>query len=127
MLDDAPAACAVVRGRSHQSRHNAVDRHLATRGFEQPALVPSPPKRASMRTTYTYRQLHREANRMAATQALGVKRGDRVLVYRLIFRRPHSPRLACARIGAIHRAFGGFASNSFATRARRCHTARHRR
>ncbi len=67
---------------------------------------------------YTYRALHREVNRMAAClQALGVRRGDRVLIYLPMIPEAAFAMLACARIGAIHSVvFGGFASNSLATR-----------
>ena len=96
--------------------HNALDRHLATRA-EQPALVWISTE-VGKTQTYTYRQLHAEVNRVAAMmQTLGVKRGERVIVYL-----PNMPEavfaiLACARIGAIHSVvFGGFAAASLAAR-----------
>lgn len=117
VLDDArlPFARWFVGGRTNLC-HNAIDRHLATRG-EQPGLVYVSTE-TGIETTYTYRQLHREVNRMAATlQALGVKRGDRVLIYLPMIPEAAFAMLACARIGAIHSVvFGGFASNSLATR-----------
>ena len=49
--------------------------------------------------------------------ALGVQRGDRVLVYMPMIAEAHITLLACARIGAIHSVvFGGFASHSVAAR-----------
>ncbi|AJW45566.1 propionate--CoA ligase [Ralstonia mannitolilytica] len=117
VLDDArlPFARWFVGGRTNLC-HNAIDRHLVTRG-EQPGLVYVSTE-TGIETTYTYRQLHREVNRMAATlQALGVKRGDRVLIYLPMIPEAAFAMLACARIGAIHSVvFGGFASNSLATR-----------
>ena len=117
VLDDSrlPFAKWFVGGRTNLC-HNAVDRHLATRG-EQAALV-YVSSETGVETTYTYRQLHREVNRMAASlQALGVKRGDRVLIYLPMIPEAAFAMLACARIGAIHSVvFGGFASNSLATR-----------
>ncbi|MBU9579546.1 propionate--CoA ligase [Ralstonia mannitolilytica] len=117
VLDDSrlPFARWFVGGRTNLC-HNAIDRHLATRG-EQPGLVYVSTE-TGIETTYTYRQLHREVNRMAATlQALGVKRGDRVLIYLPMIPEAAFAMLACARIGAIHSVvFGGFASNSLATR-----------
>ena len=96
--------------------HNAVDRHLATRG-EQKALVWISTE-VDKTQTYTYRQLHAEVNRVAAMiRSLGVKRGDRVIIYL-----PNMPEavfaiLACARLGAIHSVvFGGFAAASLAAR-----------
>jgi propionyl-CoA synthetase len=96
--------------------HNAVDRHLAPRG-EQKALVWISTE-VDREQAFTYRQLHAEVNRVAAMmQALGVGRGDRVIIYM-----PNTPEavfaiLACARIGAIHSVvFGGFAAASLAAR-----------
>jgi propionyl-CoA synthetase len=117
VLDDSrlPFARWFVGGRINLC-HNAVDRHLATRG-EQVALVYVSTE-TGVETSYTYRQLYREVNRMAASlQALGVKRGDRVLIYLPMIPEAAFAMLACARIGAIHSVvFGGFASNSLATR-----------
>jgi propionyl-CoA synthetase len=96
--------------------HNAVDRHLATRG-EQPALVYISTE-TGQRATYTYRDLAREVNRCAAMlRALGVGRGDRVLVYMPMIAEAVFMILACARLGAIHSVvFGGFAAASLANR-----------
>ena len=96
--------------------HNAVDRHLKDRG-EQKALVWISTE-VDKTESYTYRQLHAEVNRVAAMmQSLGLKRGDRVIIYM-----PNMPEavfaiLACARLGAIHSVvFGGFAAASLAAR-----------
>ena len=96
--------------------HNAVDRHLAARGA-QPALIYISTETGEERT-FSYRELHREVNRMAAIlQSLGVGRGDRVLIYMPMIPEATFAMLACARIGAIHSVvFGGFASVSLATR-----------
>jgi len=96
--------------------HNAVDRHLAARG-DDPALIYVSSETGEEKT-YTFRQLHREVNRMAGMlQALGVGRGDRVLIYMPMIPEAAFAMLACARIGAIHSVvFGGFASVSLATR-----------
>jgi propionyl-CoA synthetase len=96
--------------------HNAVDRHLAARA-EQPALIYISTETGEEKT-YSYRQLHREVNRMAGIlQALGVARGDRVLIYMPMIPEATFAMLACARIGAIHSVvFGGFAAVSLATR-----------
>jgi len=96
--------------------HNAVDRHLATRA-QQPALIYVSTETGTEQT-YTYAQLHREVNRCAAVlQALGVARGDRVLLYLPMIPEAIVAMLACVRIGAIHSVvFGGFAAHSLATR-----------
>jgi propionyl-CoA synthetase len=96
--------------------HNAVDRHLPQRA-DQSALVYVSTE-VGVETVYTFRQLHQEVNRFAAAlQALGVARGDRVLIYMPMVPEAVFAMLACARIGAIHSVvFGGFASVSLATR-----------
>ena len=53
----------------------------------------------------------------AVLQDLGVKQGDRVLIYMPMIAEAAFAMLACARIGAIHSVvFGGFASHSLASR-----------
>ena len=53
----------------------------------------------------------------AIYQELGVKKGDRVLIYMPMIAEAAFAMLACARIGAIHSVvFGGFAAGSLATR-----------
>ncbi|MGH8729134.1 MAG: propionate--CoA ligase [Burkholderiales bacterium] len=96
--------------------HNAIDRHLPTRG-EQNALIYISTE-TGQRKNFTYRELHTEVNRAAAMlQSLGVGRGDRVLIYMPMIPEAVFTVLACARIGAIHSVvFGGFASHSLATR-----------
>jgi propionyl-CoA synthetase len=96
--------------------HNAIDRHLASRG-EQAALVYISTETGEEKT-YTYNQLYREVNRFAAIlKGQGVGHGDRVLVYMPMVPEAVFAMLACARIGAIHSVvFGGFASVSLATR-----------
>ncbi|MEO8009333.1 MAG: propionate--CoA ligase, partial [Betaproteobacteria bacterium] len=96
--------------------HNAVDRHLAVRG-DQKALIWISTE-LDKTQSFTYRQLYDEVNRVAAMmQALGLKRGDRVIIYM-----PNMPEavfaiLACARLGAVHSVvFGGFAAASLAAR-----------
>jgi propionyl-CoA synthetase len=96
--------------------HNAIDRHLAARG-EQPALVWISTEVDQTRS-FTYRQLFDEVNRAAAMmRSLGVKQGDRVIVYMPMIPEAAFAILACARIGAIHSVvFGGFAAASLAAR-----------
>ncbi|MDF2465092.1 MAG: prpE [Ramlibacter sp.] len=96
--------------------HNAVDRHLQTRP-DQPALIYVSTETGAERT-YSFRELHGEVQRAAAAlQGLGVKKGDRVLIYMPMIAEAAFAMLACARIGAIHSVvFGGFASVSLASR-----------
>jgi propionyl-CoA synthetase len=110
-----PFARWFVGGRTNLC-HNAIDRHLAARG-DQPALIYVSTE-VDAEKTYTFRQLHREVNRMAGIlRGLGVGRGDRVLIYMPMIPEAAFAMLACARIGAIHSVvFGGFASVSLASR-----------
>ena len=96
--------------------HNAVDRHLATRP-DQNALIAVSSETGQERCV-SFRQLHAEVQCMAATfLSLGVKQGDRVLIYMPMIAEAVFAMLACARIGALHSVvFGGFASVSLAQR-----------
>jgi propionyl-CoA synthetase len=96
--------------------HNAVDRHLATRAA-QPALI-AVSTETGQELVYSFAKLHREVQRMAASLlALGVQKGDRVLIYMPMIAEAAFAMLACARIGAIHSVvFGGFAAGSLASR-----------
>ena len=96
--------------------HNAVDRHVAARG-EQNALIWVSTEVGQERV-YSFSQLHAEVQTMAAVLlSLGVRRGDRVLIYMPMIPEAVFAMLACTRIGAIHSVvFGGFASVSLAQR-----------
>ena len=96
--------------------HNAVDRHLATRADQNALIFVS--TETQQERCYSFRELHAEVQRMAATMlSLGVKKGDRVLVYMPMIAEAAFAMLACARIGALHSVvFGGFASVSLASR-----------
>ena len=96
--------------------YNAVDRHVAARG-EQKALIWISTE-VDKTQAFTYRELHAEVNRTAAMmQSLGVKQGDRVIIYMPMIPEAVFAILACARLGAIHSVvFGGFAAASLAAR-----------
>jgi propionyl-CoA synthetase len=96
--------------------HNAVDRHLATRPDQAALIFVS--TETNQERTYSFRELHAEVQRMAATLlSLGVKQGDRVLIYMPMIPEAAFAMLACTRIGALHSVvFGGFASGSLASR-----------
>ncbi|MBF0152764.1 MAG: propionate--CoA ligase [Magnetococcales bacterium] len=96
--------------------YNAVDRHRAERG-EQTAIVWVSTE-VDRREEMTYNQLYRQVNEMASLLvALGVGKGDRVLIYLPMVPEAMVAMLACVRIGAIHSVvFGGFASLALASR-----------
>src|SRR5271170_2179937 len=110
-----PFARWFVGGRTNLC-HNAIDRHLATRG-DQPALIYISTETGERRT-YTYRELSAAVNCVAAMlQAHGVGQGDRILIYMPMIAEAVFAMLATVRIGAIHSVvFGGFAAASVATR-----------
>ena len=101
--------------------HNAVDRHLGTRG-DQTALIFEADDPEAPARTLTYRQLHSEVVSMAnALKAMGVERGDRVTIYLPMIVEGVTAMLACARIGAIHSVvFGGFSPEALAGRIVDC-------
>ena len=100
--------------------HNAVDRWASRQG-EQTALIAittETPDGSPAEKSWSFKELQAEVERMAAImQSLGVAKGDTVLIYMPMIAEAVFAMLACARIGAIHSVvFGGFASNSLATR-----------
>lgn len=97
--------------------HNAVDRHVAAGRGDQPAIIHDSPVTGS-RTTITYAELQDQVARFAgALLALGVTKGDRVIVYMPMVPEAAVAMLGCARIGAIHSVvFGGFSARELATR-----------
>ena len=96
--------------------HNAVDRHLKDRADQAALIFVS--TETDEEKVYSFRELHAEVQRMAATlKELGVQKGDRVLIYMPMIAEAAFAMLACTRIGVIHSVvFGGFASGSLASR-----------
>src|SRR5262249_7684652 len=96
--------------------YNAVGRHLGDRA-DQLALVAISTETNTTRRV-TYRELYREVNTFAAVLAsLGVKKGERVVIYMPNMAEAVFAVLACARLGAVHSVvFGGFAAHNLALR-----------
>lgn len=117
VLDDSrpPFAQWYVGGETNLC-YNAVDRHLDQLG-DKPALIYVSTE-TGLERTYTFRELHQEVQIAAAMLVqMGVKQGDRVLIYMPMIPEAAFAMLACARIGAIHSVvFGGFAAHSLASR-----------
>jgi len=97
--------------------YNAVDRHVESGRGEQLALIYDSPVTNTIKT-YTFRALRDEVARCAgALAALGVAKGDRVIIYMPMIPEAVIAMLAVARLGAIHSVvFGGFASHELAAR-----------
>lgn len=96
--------------------HNAIDRHLAERANQAALIAVS--TETNTEKSYSFAELHTEVQAMAASLLeLGVKKGDRVLIYMPMIAEAAFAMLACVRIGAIHSVvFGGFAAGSLASR-----------
>ncbi|MFZ6749847.1 propionate--CoA ligase [Undibacterium sp. Ren11W] len=96
--------------------HNAVDRWLATQADKAALIAIS--TETNTEKVYSFAELDREVQRMAAIMLdLGVRQGERVLIYMPMVAEAAFAMLACARIGAVHSVvFGGFASKSLSTR-----------
>ena len=97
--------------------YNAVDRHVENGRSEQTALIYDSPVTDSIRSL-SFRELRDEVATCAgALAALGVAKGDRVIIYMPMIPEAVIAMLAVARLGAIHSVvFGGFAANELAVR-----------
>ena len=100
---------------------NCIDRHLEARG-DQTAIIwePDDPKDAAQHISY--KELHRRTCRMAnILETLGVRRGDRVVIYLPMIPEAAYAMLACARIGAVHSiVFAGFSPDALGARINGC-------
>jgi len=97
--------------------YNALDRHVEAGRGGDPALIYDSPL-AGRKQTLTFQALRDAVARLAgAIRDLGVKQGDRVIIYMPMVPEAAMAMLACARLGAVHSVvFGGFAANELATR-----------
>lgn len=113
---DKPPFARWFEGGQTNLCHNAVDRHLATRPDQNALVFVS--TETNTEKAYSFRELHAEVQRFAAIyQALGVRKGDRVLIYMPMVAEACFAMLAAVRIGAVHSVvFGGFASHALASR-----------
>jgi propionyl-CoA synthetase len=97
--------------------YNCLDLHVDRGRGKQSALVYDSPVTGTVKT-FTYAELRDEVARVAGMLvALGIQKGDRVIVYMPMVPEAVMAMLACARIGAVHSVvFGGFAANELAKR-----------
>ncbi|MDV2858703.1 propionyl-CoA synthetase [Oceanimonas sp. CAM02] len=97
--------------------HLALDYHVAQGRGDQTALIYDSPV-TGRKARYTYRVLRDQVARAAGMlAALGVQKGDRVVIYMPMIPEAAISMLACARLGAIHSVvFGGFAPHELAVR-----------
>ncbi|WP_041712388.1 propionyl-CoA synthetase [Pseudomonas sp. ATCC 13867] len=99
------------------SSYLALDRQIELGRGEQAALIYDSPV-TNTRQRFTFLQLRDEVARLAgALRALGVEKGDGVIIYMPMVPQAAMAMLACARIGAVHSVvFGGFAPYELALR-----------
>ena len=109
-------------GAETNTAYNCLDRHVEAGRGAQPALIWDSPVTNQTRT-YSYAQLTDEVAALAAVlaQDMGVKKGDRVVIYMPAVAEAPMAMLACARLGAVHSVvFGGFAAAELAARIDDC-------
>jgi propionyl-CoA synthetase len=96
---------------------NALDRHVEGGRADQAALVYDSPVTGAV-LSFTYRELRDQVARCAgALAALGLAKGDRVIIYMPMVPEAVIAMLAAARLGAVHSVvFGGFAAPELALR-----------
>ncbi|MEM2108008.1 MAG: acetate--CoA ligase [Candidatus Bathyarchaeia archaeon] len=100
--------------------YNALDRHVKTARKHKLAYIWEG-ELGEIRT-YTYYQLYREVNRLAAVlKSFGLKKGDRVAVYLPVIPELPIALLAIVRLGGIHTVvFSGFSAEALADRINDC-------
>ena len=99
---------------------NCIDRHLATRGTQTAIIWEGDNPEDSAHITYA--QLHTEVCKLANVyKSLGVRKGDRVVLYMPMIPEAAYAMLACNRISAVHSiVFGGFSQEALAARITAC-------
>ena len=96
--------------------YNCLDRHLGTPTENKKAIIFESDD--GQVTNVTYKELHAKVSQFAsALKAMGIKKGDRVVIYMPMTVEGVVAMQACARIGATHSVvFGGFSAKSLQER-----------
>ena len=104
-------------GAECNTAYNCLDRHVEQGRGSQTALIYDSPVTETIRA-YSYEALREEVATLGGVLLdLGVKQGDRVIIYMPMIPEALIAMLACARIGAVHSVvFGGFAAPELAAR-----------
>ncbi|TNF24287.1 MAG: acetate--CoA ligase [Deltaproteobacteria bacterium] len=99
---------------------SCLDRHVETRPSKT-AIIWEGDEPGEVRKL-SYRELHKQVCRTAnALRELGLKKGERVIIYMGMVPEAAIAMLACARLGAIHSVvFGGFSAEAVRDRVRDC-------
>jgi len=100
--------------------YNCIDRHLPERAND--AAIIWEGDNPGFHHSITYGQLHNHVCRFAnELKSIGVRKGDRVVLYMPMVPEALYAMLACARIGAVHAVvFGGFSPEALAGRIDDC-------
>src|SRR6266581_3010665 len=95
--------------------YNCLDRHLKTQGHKTAIIFEADDGKV---TKITYTQLYHKVCQFAnALKSLGIKKGERVIIYMPMSIEVVTAMQACARIGATHSVvFGGFSAKSLQER-----------
>jgi acetyl-CoA synthetase len=113
-------------GGTLNASENCLDRHLGTAAADKTAILwegePTDADGKPEIRRISYRQLHSDVCRFAnGLKSLGLRKGDRAIIYMPMVPEAVTAMLACARIGIIHSVvFGGFSSQSIAERTADC-------
>jgi len=96
--------------------HNCLDRHVKNGRRNKVAYIWT--DEDGNEKKYTYGELLELVNKIAnGLKELGVKKGDRVVIYMPLVVEQLAVMLACARIGAVHSVvYAGFSSNALKMR-----------
>jgi acyl-coenzyme A synthetase/AMP-(fatty) acid ligase len=105
------------KGGKMNTAYLALDYHCEQGRGEQVALIYDSPV-TNTKKQYTYLELKKSVAKFAGVlKGLGVRKGDRVIIYMPMIPEAVIGMLACARLGAVHSVvFGGFAPNELAIR-----------
>src|SRR4051812_1124193 len=96
--------------------YNCLDRNLNNGNADKVAIIFESDNGQSVK--YTYKELHRKVCKFAnGLKSLGIKKGDRVVIYMPMSVEGVAAMQACARIVATHSVvFGGFSAKSLQER-----------
>ena len=99
---------------------NCVDRHLEAKGNDTAIIWEGDEPTDSK--FITYNELHKNVSKLANSyKALGVRKGDRIIIYMPMIPEAAYAMLASARIGAIHSVvFAGFSPDALSARIQDC-------
>jgi propionyl-CoA synthetase len=98
-----------------------IDRHIEEGFGDENAIIFDSPV-TNTKEHITYNKLHHEVSKLAGgLKALGLEKGDTVIIYMPMIPQALYAMLACARAGIIHSVvFGGFAPHELAIRIDDC-------